>query len=121
MGWRVVVSVIVNTFVPSGGGEWTVIGPIVIPAARDLGVPVGQAVIAYMFGASLAALVQPFWALPLLAITDTRAREIFDGAITSGGASKCTPGPLPDEFPLVDPVTVKSDRSQSRRSSMMAA
>ena len=77
----VLVSTVVNTFVPSGGGEWTVIGPIVIPAAQDLGVPVGQTVIAYTFGASLADLVQPFWALPLLAITDMRARDIFGYAI----------------------------------------
>jgi short-chain fatty acids transporter len=77
----VIVSSLVNTFVPSGGGEWTVIGPIVIPAAQDLGVPVGQTVIAYTFGASLADLVQPFWALPLLAITDMRARDIFGYAI----------------------------------------
>ena len=77
----VIVSAIVNTFVPSGGGEWTVIGPIVIPAAQNLGVPVGQTVIAYTFGASLADLVQPFWALPLLAITDMRARDIFGYAI----------------------------------------
>ncbi len=77
----VLVSAAVNTFVPSGGGEWTVIGPIVIPAAQDLGVPVAQTVIAYTFGASLADLVQPFWALPLLAITDMRARDIFGYAI----------------------------------------
>jgi short-chain fatty acids transporter len=77
----VIVSAIVNTFVPSGGGEWTVIGPIVIPAAQDLGVPVGQTVIAYTFGASLADLVQSFRRLPLLAIADVRARNIFGYAI----------------------------------------
>jgi short-chain fatty acids transporter len=73
----VVISTIVNTFVPSGGGEWTVIGPIVIPAAQNLGVPLGQTMIAYTFGASLADLIQPFWALPLLGITSMRARDIF--------------------------------------------
>ncbi len=77
----VLVSMVVNTFVPSGGGEWTVIGPIVIPAAKNLGVPLGQAITAYTFGASLADLIQPFWALPLLAITDMRARDIFGYAI----------------------------------------
>ena len=77
----VIISSIVNTFVPSGGGEWTVIGPIVVPAAQDLGVPVGQTLVAYTFGASLADLVQPFWALPLLAITEMRARDIFGYAI----------------------------------------
>jgi short-chain fatty acids transporter len=73
----VIISTIVNTFVPSGGGEWTVIGPIVIPAAQNLGVPLGQTMIAYTFGASLADLIQPFWALPLLGITSMRARDIF--------------------------------------------
>ncbi|MBV0925853.1 TIGR00366 family protein [Halomicroarcula limicola] len=77
----VIISALVNTFVPSGGGEWTVIGPIVVPAAQDLGVPLGQTLVAYTFGASLADLVQPFWALPLLAITDMRARDIFGYAI----------------------------------------
>jgi short-chain fatty acids transporter len=77
----VLVSTIVNTFVPSGGGEWTVIGPIVIPAAKNLGVPIGQTLVAYTFGASLADLIQPFWALPLLAITDMRARDIYGYAI----------------------------------------
>ncbi|WP_435076137.1 short-chain fatty acid transporter [Halococcus sp. AFM35] len=73
----VIISTIVNTFVPSGGGEWTVIGPIVIPAAQNLDVPLGQTMIAYTFGASLADLIQPFWALPLLGITSMRARDIF--------------------------------------------
>jgi short-chain fatty acids transporter len=73
----VIIATIVNTFVPSGGGEWTVIGPIVLPAAKDLGVPIGQTLVAYTFGASLADLIQPFWALPLLGITDMRARNIF--------------------------------------------
>jgi short-chain fatty acids transporter len=77
----VIISALINTFVPSGGGEWTVIGPIVVPAAQDLGVPIGQTLVAYTFGASLADLVQPFWALPLLAITDMRARDIFGYAI----------------------------------------
>jgi short-chain fatty acids transporter len=73
----VIIATVVNTFVPSGGGEWTVIGPIVIPAAKDLGVPIGQTLVSYTFGASLADLIQPFWALPLLGITDMRARDIF--------------------------------------------
>ncbi|WP_135852354.1 short-chain fatty acid transporter [Halorussus salinus] len=73
---------IVNVFVPSGGGEWTVIGPIVIDAAQDLGVPLGQTTVAYAVGDAHTNLLQPFWALPLLGITGMRARDMFGYAVT---------------------------------------
>ena len=68
---------IINLFVPSGGGEWTVVGPTVVAAAQDLGVPVGKATVAYAVGDAHTNLFQPFWALPLLGITGMRARDIF--------------------------------------------
>jgi short-chain fatty acids transporter len=73
---------IVNIFVPSGGGEFTVIGPAVLNAAQRLGVPVGQATIAYAVGDAHTNLFQPFWALPLLGITGMRARDMFGYAVT---------------------------------------
>lgn len=76
-----VVGAIVNLFVPSGGGEWIVLGPPVIAAAKDLGVPVGQATIAYAVGDAHTNLLNPFWALPVLAITGIRAREMFGYSI----------------------------------------
>ncbi len=72
---------VVNMFVPSGGGEWIVLGPSVIEAADQLGVPVGQATIAYAVGDAHTNLLNPFWALPLLAITGIKAREMFGYAI----------------------------------------
>ncbi|WP_058367654.1 short-chain fatty acid transporter [Haloparvum sedimenti] len=72
---------VVNVFVPSGGGEWIVLGPSVIEAANNLGVPVGQATIAYAVGDAHTNLLNPFWALPLLAITGVKAREMFGYAI----------------------------------------
>ncbi|WP_435346812.1 short-chain fatty acid transporter [Haloarchaeobius sp. HRN-SO-5] len=72
---------VVNLFVPSGGGEWIVLGPSIIGAAQDLGVPVGQATIAYAVGDAHTNLLNPFWALPLLAITGIKAREMFGYAI----------------------------------------
>ena len=68
---------VVNLFAPSGGGEWIILGPSIIQAAQDLGVPVGQATIAYAVGDAHTNLLNPFWALPLLAITGIRAREMF--------------------------------------------
>lgn len=73
---------IVNVFVPSGGGEWIVLGPSVLGAAENLGVPAGQATIAYAVGDAHTNLLNPFWALPLLAITGIKAREMFGYAIT---------------------------------------
>ncbi|WP_222919221.1 TIGR00366 family protein [Natrinema sp. SYSU A 869] len=73
---------IVNLFVPSGGGEWIVLGPPVLEAAQEVGVPVGQATIAYAVGDAHTNLLNPFWALPLLAITEIRAREMFGYAVT---------------------------------------
>lgn len=72
---------IVNLFVPSGGGEWIVLGPSVLQAAQELGVPVGQATIAYAVGDAHTNLLNPFWALPLLAITGLKAREMFGYAV----------------------------------------
>ncbi|QCW03759.1 short-chain fatty acid transporter [Natrinema pallidum] len=73
---------VVNLFVPSGGGEWIVLGPPVLEAAQEVGVPVGQATIAYAVGDAHTNLLNPFWALPLLAITNIRAREMFGYAVT---------------------------------------
>jgi short-chain fatty acids transporter len=72
---------VVNLFVPSGGGEWIVIGPSVLDAAQNLGVPVGQATVAYAVGDAHTNLLNPFWAIPLLAITGIKAREMFGYAI----------------------------------------
>ena len=68
---------IVNFFVPSGGGQWAVQAPIVMPAAEALGVPLNQAAMAVAFGDAWTNLVQPFWALPLLGIAGLGIRDIM--------------------------------------------
>ncbi|NER14574.1 TIGR00366 family protein [Leptobacterium flavescens] len=68
---------LVNIFVPSGGGQWAVQGPIVIESALKLGVPLPKAVMALAYGDQITNMLQPFWALPLLAITKLKAREIL--------------------------------------------
>lgn len=67
---------IVNLFVPSGGGQWAVQGPLVVQSAEALGVPLGKAVMAFAYGDAWTNMLQPFWALPLLGITRLEAREI---------------------------------------------
>ncbi|MUP46964.1 short-chain fatty acid transporter [Gramella sp. BOM4] len=68
---------LVNIFVPSGGGQWAIQGPIVIESAVNLGIPLNKAVMAFAYGDQITNMLQPFWALPLLAITGLKAREIL--------------------------------------------
>ena len=68
---------IVNVFVPSGGGQWGVQGPIIIEAASQLNVPYWKAVLALAYGDQLTNMLQPFWALPLLGITGLKAKDIL--------------------------------------------
>ena len=71
------ISGFINLFIPSGGGEWAAIGEILIRASHQLGVPLGKTIIAYAAGDAWTNLFQPFWAIPLLGLTGTRARDIF--------------------------------------------
>jgi short-chain fatty acids transporter len=67
---------VVNLFVPSGGGQWAIQGPIGMRAAMDTGADPARIVMAVSYGDQLTNMLQPFWALPLLAITGVRARDI---------------------------------------------
>jgi len=68
---------IVNIFVPSGGGQWAVQGPIVTEAAQNLGASVPKTIMALSYGDQLTNMLQPFWALPLLGITKLKAKDIL--------------------------------------------
>lgn len=68
---------LVNIFVPSGGGQWAVQGPIVVESALRLGVPLNKAIMALAYGDQLTNMLQPFWALPLLGITQLKAKQIL--------------------------------------------
>jgi short-chain fatty acids transporter len=67
---------LLNLFVPSGGGQWAVQGPIIMEAALRTGTAPEHVMMAMAYGDQLTNMLQPFWALPLLAITGCRAREI---------------------------------------------
>ncbi len=68
---------LVNIFVPSGGGQWAVQGPIAVEAAQVLNVPIPKIVMALSYGDQLTNMLQPFWALPLLGITKLKAKDIL--------------------------------------------
>jgi len=68
---------LVNIFVPSGGGQWAIQGPIVVESALKLGVSLPKAIMALAYGDQITNMLQPFWALPLLGITKLKAKEIL--------------------------------------------
>lgn len=68
---------LVNIFVPSGGGQWAIQGPILLEAATKLAVPLPKMILAMAYGDQLTNMLQPFWALPLLSITGLKAKEIL--------------------------------------------
>ncbi|MCL1041787.1 short-chain fatty acid transporter [Shewanella marisflavi] len=75
--WSFISAGIVNIFVPSGGGQWAVQAPIMIPAAEALGADVARVAMAVAWGDAWTNLIQPFWALPVLAIAGLKARDIM--------------------------------------------
>ena len=68
---------IVNFFVPSGGGQWAVQGPIMMPAGARMGIEAGRTAMAIAWGDQWTNMIQPFWALPALGIAKLSARDIM--------------------------------------------
>ncbi len=75
--WTFLSAGVVNFFVPSGGGQWAVQGPIVMPAALELGVESGRAAMAIAWGDQWTNMIQPFWALPALGVAGLKAKDIM--------------------------------------------
>lgn len=67
----------VNFFIPSGGGQWAIQGPIMINAAQSIGADTAQTVMAFAWGDAWTNQIQPFWALPLLGVAGLSARDIM--------------------------------------------
>ncbi|MCW4152574.1 TIGR00366 family protein [Halomonas sp. 18H] len=75
--WTFISAGIVNIFVPSGGGQWAVQAPVMLPAAEALGVDVPRIAMAVAWGDAWTNLLQPFWALPVLGIAGLKAKDIM--------------------------------------------
>lgn len=68
---------LVNFFVPSGGGQWVIQGPIMLKAAMELNVPIQKVVMAIAWGDAWTNMIQPFWALPLLSMARMELKDIM--------------------------------------------
>ncbi|WP_207206667.1 short-chain fatty acid transporter [Nocardioides ganghwensis] len=68
---------VVNFFVPSGGGQFAVQGPVMLDAGARLGVDPAVTIMAIAYGDQWTNMIQPFWALPVLAISGLKIRDIL--------------------------------------------
>ncbi|HVZ22388.1 MAG TPA: TIGR00366 family protein [Vicinamibacterales bacterium] len=68
---------LLSFFIPSGGSKWAVEAPYVVAAAKALAVPIPRAILAYAWGDMSTHFLQPFWAIPLLAIARVEFKDII--------------------------------------------
>jgi short-chain fatty acids transporter len=69
-------SALLNLFVPSGGSKWLIEAPYLVPAGEQLGVSTVTVLFAYAYGDSTTNLIQPFFAIPILAVTRLRFGDV---------------------------------------------
>jgi short-chain fatty acids transporter len=75
--WSFFSAAILNIFIPSGGGQWVVQGPIVMEAAQQLGADIPKVIMAVSYGDSVTNLIQPLFVIPALAIAGLHVRQVM--------------------------------------------
>lgn len=75
--WSYLGSLLITLFIPSGGGHWAVQGPFTIPAALQLGASMSGTSMAIASGELAASLLQPFWAIPVVAIAGVGVQRVL--------------------------------------------
>jgi len=75
--WSYICSLIITFFVPSGGGHWAVQGPFVVPAAATLHASMAGSSMAVAMGEQVANMLQPFWALPVVAMAGIGIQRVM--------------------------------------------
>lgn len=69
---------VVNFFVPSGGGQWTVTGELMTNATQNIdGTDVETMMVAFAMGDQWTNMIQPFWAIPVLGIAGLSIRDMM--------------------------------------------
>lgn len=75
--WSFLSAGLVNIFIPSGGGQWAVQGPIAVDAAIALGTDIPKIAMAVAWGDQWTNMIQPLFAIPALAIAGLHLRDIM--------------------------------------------
>ena len=75
--WAMISGGIINMFVPSGGGQFAVQGPVFLQAAQQVGADPALVIMGVAYGDQWTNMIQPFWTIPLLAIAGLTVRDIM--------------------------------------------
>ena len=81
--WNYIASIIISLFIPSGGGHWAVQGTFTVKAAAELHASQAATAMAVAMGEQVANMIQPFWALPVLAIAGISLRRVMGFTVMS--------------------------------------
>ena len=68
---------LLNVFIPSGGAQWAVQGPIMMSAAQQLGADLPATAMAVALGDQWTNLIQPLILLPVLTLAQIPARAVM--------------------------------------------
>lgn len=75
--WSYIGSLFITLLIPSAGGHWAVQGPFTIPAAVQLGASLPGTAMGIAAGELAASLLQPFWAIPVVAIAGIGVQRVL--------------------------------------------
>lgn len=75
--WAFLSGGFINMFIPSGGGQFAVQAPIFLEAAAQLDVQPEVVIMGIAYGDQWTNMIQPFWALPVLAVAGLGIRDIL--------------------------------------------
>jgi short-chain fatty acids transporter len=81
--WNYVASLLISLFVPSAGGHWAVQGPFAVPAAVGLHASQAATAMGVAYGEQVADMIQPFWALPVVAVAGISIRRVMGFTVMS--------------------------------------
>jgi short-chain fatty acids transporter len=81
--WNFIASLIISLFVPSAGGHWAVQGPFTVPAAVGLHASQAATAMGVAYGEQVADMIQPFWALPVVAVAGISIRRVMGFTVMS--------------------------------------
>ncbi|MES0873047.1 short-chain fatty acid transporter [Sinimarinibacterium thermocellulolyticum] len=68
---------LLNLFIPSGGAQWVVQGPIMMSAAQQLGADLPRVAMSVALGDQWTNLIQPLILLPVLSVAGIAARAVM--------------------------------------------
>jgi short-chain fatty acids transporter len=75
--WSFVSLLIITLLVPSAGGHWAVQGPFLLPTALALHASVPQTAMAVAMAENVSNMLQPFWAVPVVAMAGIRLQRVM--------------------------------------------